>query len=635
MRYDFSAIEKRWQDFWEHEGLFRVPTDETKEKSYILGMYAYPSGEAHMGHVRNYTITDVIARYKRMRGFNVLHPTGWDAFGLPTENAAFKRKIDPAAWNKICTDKMEQQFKSLGFSYDWHAAIDTSDPVYYGWTQWLLTKFWERGILYRDKKEVNWCTGCMTVLANEQVESGRCERCKSPVVQKELEQWFLKITAYAERLLKDLDLLVNWPQRVIIMQKNWIGKNADGHYNIRDWCISRQRYWGAPLPFVICKQCGIQPVPQDQLPVMLPKTDDISPGWPPPLARIPAFVNTTCPKCLGPAERVTDVLDTFVFSAWYYLRFTDPYNTSEPFSQNGEKYWMPVDLYIGGIEHATVHLIYARFFHKVLYDLGLVESLEPFDRLFTQGMVCLKGEKMSKSKGNIVSPAAMVKDYGADSLRIFILFVGPPEMDVDWSDQGVKGCHRFLIKVFNLFEKVSPIFSKSWPQEIVGAELRSEDMLFRQVVHRAVAKVTSVIEDDLHFNTAVSTLMELVKEYEAYLSNQPNELVASETAQLLATILSPFAPHLAEEIWHLLGFNQSICLESWPISDPVLVGREEVEIVIQINGKKKGVLTLPKSNLTSDQVVSAAKSYLGQKGVELEAIRKTIYVPNKVINFVM
>ncbi len=635
MRYDFKTIEKRWQDFWEQEGLFLMPTDEIKEKFYVLGMYAYPSGEAHMGHVRNYTITDVIARYKRMKGFNVLHPTGWDAFGLPTENAAFKRKIEPSAWNKICTGKMEQQFRSLGFSYDWDASIDTSDPAYYGWTQWLMTKLWEKGILYRDKREVNWCTGCMTVLANEQVENSCCERCKSPVIQKELEQWFLRITAYADRLLKDLDRLANWPRRVITMQRNWIGKDENGEFKIRDWCISRQRYWGAPLPFTICEVCGIQAVPRRQLPVMLPKAADISPGWPPPLARIPDFVNTTCPKCQGPAERVTDVMDTFVFSAWYFLRFTDPFNNSKPFSHDREKYWMPVDLYIGGIEHATVHLIYARFFHKVLYDLGLVGSLEPFDRLFAQGMVCLKGDKMSKSKGNIVSPAAIVEQYGADALRIFILFVGPPEIDVDWSDQGIKGCHRFLIKTLDLLDKMKPIFFINWQQEIGGAELRSEDTSFRQVVHRAVAKITSVIEGNLHFNTAVSTLMQLVNECEAYLSNQPNELVASEAAQLLTIMLSPFSPHLAEESWHLLGFDQSICLEPWPESDSTLLGQDEVDIVIQINGKKKGILTFQTSDLTDEQVTERAKSYLSQKGVETKGIRKTIYVPNKIINFVI
>lgn len=632
--YDFKVIEKKWQNYWQQEGLFSMPTDHSREKFYVLGMWAYPSGDAHMGHVRNYTITDVIARYKKMKGFNVLHPTGWDAFGLPTENAAFKRKIEPSEWNKVCTQRMEEQFKSLGLSYDWDKIIDTSDSLYYHWTQWLLIRLWERGILYRGKKEVNWCTGCLTVLANEQVEEECCERCKSPVIQKEMEQWFLKMSTYAELLLEDLKLLKEWPQYVVTMQRNWIEGKGDS-YNLRDWCISRQRYWGAPLPFVICEKCGVQPVPDSELPVLLPTGADITPGWPPPLARIPSFINSVCPKCQGKAERATDVLDTFVFSAWYFLRFTDPQNIEVVFEPEKEKYWMPVDLYVGGVEHATVHLIYARFFHKALYDLGLVNEPEPFKRLFVQGMIRLKGEKMSKSKGNIVSPVEIVNQYGADALRTFILFVGPPEQDVDWNDQGIKGCRRFLGRVFNTITSVYPHYVKDWKEQIKGHNFEEKDYLFRSRIHQCISKVTNTLENDLHFNTAIATLMQLINEFESYLSSQPNALVLSEAAEYLTLLIYPFAPHLAEELWHCLGNNSSVGQQTWPESNPKFLKKEEILIVIQVNGKKKGVLLLDaKENLSEDEVTDRAKQTLALSGTHLEVI-KIIYVPKRIINFVV
>ena len=635
-RYDFESIEKKWQSYWEKKGLFSMSPNKVGEKFYVLGMWAYPSGDAHMGHVRNYTITDVIARYKRMRGFNILHPTGWDAFGLPTENAAFKRKIKPSDWNKICTERMEQQFRSLGFSYDWKAVIDTSDPSYYRWTQWLLVRFWEQGILYRTNREVNWCTGCMTVLANEQVENGCCEQCKSPVIQKELEQWFLKMTAYAGRLLKDLELLKEWPKHIVTMQRNWIGENTNGSYNLRDWCISRQRYWGAPIPFMICEHCGVQPVPDNELPVLLPEGVDITPGWPPPLARIPSFVETVCPKCHGKAERVTDVLDTFVFSSWYFLRFLDPKNSQTVFNPENERCWMPVDLYIGGVEHATVHLIYARFFHKVLYDLGLVHGQEPFKRLFTQGMVCLKGEKMSKSKGNIVSPVEIVKQYGADTLRTFILFVGPPEQDVDWNDRGIKGCHRFLTRVFNVIDSTKLHYDETWKKHIGKASLKKEDLTFRSSVHQCIGRITDIMERDFHFNSAIAMLMRLIKDLEVYLVAKPDVLVLSEAVEQIVKLLYPFAPHLAEELWHRLGYDSSICLQPWPEYNRELLVKETINIVIQVNGKKRGLLTLgARENLTEDAVIKEARRELGLKGIPVSDATKTFYIPEKIVNFVV
>lgn len=634
--YDFRAIEGKWQKYWQDNNLFAVQADSAKPKYYVLGMWAYPSGDAHMGHVRNYAITDVAARYRRMKGFNVLNPTGWDAFGLPTENAAIKRKIEPSSWNKTCTARMTEQFKSLGFSYDWNNTIDTSDPAYYAWTQWLLIKFWERGILYRAKREVNWCTGCMTVLANEQVVEGHCERCKSEVVPKELDQWFLRTSDYAERLLGDLKLLEQWPKRIVTMQKNWIGKKDDGSYNIRDWCISRQRYWGAPIPFVTCEHCGIQPIPENELPVLLPEGADIAPGWPPPLARIPTFVEATCPKCHEKAKRETDVMDTFVFSAWYFLRFADPQNNHEVFGADKEKYWLPVDLYVGGVEHATVHLIYARFFHKVMFDLGLVSEPEPFKRLYTQGMVCLNGEKMSKSKGNVVSPVEIIKQYGADTLRMFILFVGPPEQDVDWSDQGIKGCHRFLMKVFSVIGENRIHFDPSWQEKINSLRLGDRDKSFRRNLHGCIKKVTDVVDHDFHFNTAVSCLMQLVNEINKYSGDNPNTIVLSEALVQVTILLSPFVPHLAEELWQMLGNKKSLCQEIWPEFDKSLVEKEIAEIVLQVNGKKRDVLIVDLSeNLTEAEIIDLAKEVLNRRGINLEHTVRTVYVPLKIANFVI
>lgn len=635
--YNFKEIEAFWQEFWERKHLFDMPQNESRKKFYVLGMYAYPSGDAHMGHVRNYTITDVVARFKRMNGYNVLHPTGWDAFGLPTENAAFKRSIEPQRWNAECTAKMRRQFQKLGFSYDWNKVIDTSHPEYYHWTQWLLIRFWEKGLLYRDTREVNWCPSCNTVLANEQVENGRCERCKSIVAPKKTTQWFLRTTAYADRLLEDLGLLKDWPSRIIAMQRHWIGKQEDGSFHLRDWCISRQRYWGAPIPFVICSKCGVKPVPDEELPVKLPLGIDITPGWPPPLARIPSFVETSCPKCGGIAERATDVLDAFVFSAWYFLRFTDPSNTKTPFDNKRQGYWMNVDMYVGGVEHATVHLIYARFFHKVLFDLGLVDHPEPFKRLFAQGMVCLNGEKMSKSKGNIVSPVKILDQYGADALRAYILFVGPPELDVDWQENGIHGCQRFVERVHSVFIRASSqYYQKNWRQLITQEELKDVDIKFRGQVHQTISRVTETVEKTYHFNTAISAFMEVMNSFEEYLKTSVNPMVVSEAVELLTLILSPFIPHLAEEIWqHFLHQLESVCTQQWPDYEPLLVSHGGFQIIIQVDGKKKGVMDYVNNQTPSrKEVRDSALKFLRDKGVALFEDAHSIYVPNRLINFV-
>ena len=654
MKYDFAEIERKWQKRWETEGVFKREEDPNKEKYYMLEMFPYPSGNLHMGHVRNYSIGDVIARFKTMQGYNVIHPMGWDSFGLPAENAAIERGIHPDKWTRSNIDTMREQLKGLGFSYDWSREIATSSPEYYKWTQWLFLQFYKKGMAYKKKSSVNWCPSCETVLANEQVVNGGCERCSTEVTKKELEQWFFRITEYAQRLLDDIDKLEDWPEKVKIMQKNWIGRSegamvsfqiqgfdekievfttrpdtiygvssmvlapehplvpklvegteyeepvkefrkrmehlseisrtsteaekeglfigryvinpmngkevplfianyvlmdygtgavmgvpahdqrdfefatkynlpiipvikprdesidmdnldqafeADGvminsgpfngldskqgitkvieymeakgigegkvNFRLRDWLISRQRYWGAPIPILYCDKCGMVPVPEEDLPVLLPTDVKFTGKGNSPLSTSESFVHTTCPKCGGSAKREVDTMDTFVCSSFYFLRFTDPNNHDHPFNMDKTKYWMPVDQYVGGVEHAILHLLYARFFTKVLYDMGLSPVEEPFSRLLTQGMVLKDGAKMSKSKGNTVSPEEIIAKYGADTARLFILFGAPPERDLEWSDQGVEGSFRFLNRIWRLV-------TESY-QEVMNNDLGAED----------------------------------------------------------------------------------------------------------------------------------------------------------------
>ncbi|RKD27959.1 leucyl-tRNA synthetase [Caminicella sporogenes DSM 14501] len=819
-RYNFQEIEKKWQEIWEREKAFKVCENTTKKKYYALEMFPYPSGKLHMGHVRNYSIGDVIARYKKMNGYNVLHPIGWDAFGLPAENAAIKHNIHPDIWTRKNIAEMKKQLMQLGISYDWDREVATCLPDYYKWTQWLFLKFYEKGLVYKKKSPVNWCPSCETVLANEQVVNDRCERCDTLVTKKNLEQWYFKITDYADRLLEDIELLKGWPEKVKIMQKNWIGKsygaeikfkidesdkelnvfttrpdtiygvtfmvlapehplveelvegteyeekvkrfieklahmseiertasnvekeglfigkyainplnnkkiplyianyvlmdygtgavmavpahderdfefakkynidiipvikpedesidvenldaaytssgiminsdkfnglnNKEGsekiieyieeknigkrttNFRLRDWLISRQRYWGTPIPIIYCEKCGTVPVPEKDLPVLLP-TDVVFTGkGQSPLTTSESFVNTTCPICGGKAKRETDTMDTFVDSSWYFLRYTDVNNTQEPFDKEKASYWMDVDQYIGGVEHAILHLLYARFFTKVLYDMGLSPVKEPFKNLLTQGMVLKDGAKMSKSKGNVVSPEEIISKYGADTARLFILFAAPPERDLEWSDTGVEGSYRFLNRVWRLVGELKD-------KIIIDAENidinSSEDKELNYVINNTIKKVSDDIRERFNFNTAISAIMELVNETYKYKEKEKiNYALIGKSIKTILVLLAPFAPHMTEELWHLLGNESSIHNERWPEHDSSALVKEEIEIVLQVNGKVRDKVKVNK-NITKEELEEVAlnsekiKSYLEGKKVV-----KVICVPSKLVNIVV
>ena len=821
-RYNFKEIEPKWQRRWEASDLYRVTEEPDKPKFYCLEMFPYPSGNLHMGHVRNYSIGDVVARIKRMRGYNVLHPMGWDAFGLPAENAAIHRGIPPAKWTWSNIANMRRQLHAMGISYDWDREVATCHPNYYRWTQWLFLQMYKHGLAYRKKAAVNWCPSCATVLANEQVVDGACERCHTPVMRKDLEQWFFRITGYADRLLEDLKKLPGWPEKVKIMQENWIGKSTgaeviftvegsgreipvyttrpdtlygvtymvlapehplveeltagtpyagavaefvraarylsaldrtasdkekeglftgayainpvngarvpiwianyvlmeygtgavmgvpahdqrdfefarkydlpvkavirpvdgeldgtfmtaayvedgvmfnsgpfDGvpnrvgirkvieylesigkgkariNYRLRDWLISRQRYWGAPIPMIYCDRCGIVPVPEEDLPVLLPEGVEFRPTGESPLTYCPEFVQTTCPRCGGPARRETDTMDTFVCSSWYFLRYTSPHSQEQAFERDKVDYWMNVDQYIGGVEHAILHLMYARFFTKALYDFGLVGVEEPFQNLLTQGMVLKEGSKMSKSKGNIVSPEEIIDRYGADTARLFILFAAPPERDLEWSDQGVEGCYRFLNRVWRLVVSYADAVRQAGgPPEIKG---RADRELWR-LLHATIKKVTADAEERFNFNTAISAIMELVNGCYHYQDTVPageeNLALIGEVLRKLVTILAPFAPHIAEELWQGLGGRESVHLEPWPKYDPAALAEEEVTLVVQINGKVRDRLQVP-AGLEQEKIEE-----LVLKRDKIAAILaghqvvKVIVVPDKLVNVV-
>lgn len=821
--YNPAQIEERWQKVWEQEDFYRSEIDSNKTKYYVLEMFPYPSGKLHMGHMRVYSIGDVLARFLRMRGYNVIHPMGWDAFGLPAENAAIEHRVNPAQWTNQNIEHMKKQQNRLGVSYDWHREVNTSAPDYYRWSQWLFLLMYQRGLAYKKKASVNWCADCATVLANEQVEKGLCWRCSSVVENRELEQWFLRITDYAERLLYDLDQLEDWPERVKVMQQNWIGRsegaeiafkikefpgeeirtfttrpdtlfgvtymvlapehplvkslvegtdrekevldfvsqvrkeseiertaeeapkiglftgrhavnpingeevpilvgnyvlmaygtgavmgvpahdqrdflfakkhnlpirvviqpegenftdqtmeeaytgegkmvnsgsfnglnNIEGMekvtshldendlgrfqitYRLRDWLISRQRYWGAPIPIIYCEKCGTVPVPESDLPVELPLEMELSGNRVPSLANYEEFIQTSCPACGGPARRETDTMDTFICSSWYFMRFTSPNSSDAPFDSKAVDYWMPVDQYIGGIEHAVLHLLYARFFTKVLFDAGLIKAEEPFSRLLAQGMVYKDGAKMSKSKGNVVTPDEIVERYGADTGRLFILFASPPEKDLDWSDQGVEGCHRFLRRIWRLVEECQEQFTA----EEGSAETGSREDDLQRSVHAAIKKVSHDIQERFNFNTAISAIMELVNAIYAYRqsteSKDHNHGVLRDALEKTVLLLAPFAPHLAEEAWQMLGYNESVHRQDWPSYDPEKLLVDHVEIVVQINGKVRGRVTVP-SGCSEEQLVKEAQS--NERVVELLAGRevvKVITVPGRLVNIVV
>lgn len=823
-KYAPHDIEAKWQKYWEENKTFKVEMDKDKPKSYVLEMFPYPSGNLHMGHVRNYSIGDVIARFRTMKGFNVLHPMGWDSFGMPAENAAIKHNIPPKKWTLENIANMTRQLKALGLSYDWDREVTTCKEDYYKWTQWFFELFYKRGLAVKKESAVNWCDTCNTVLANEQVIDGKCWRCDHEVVKKDLSQWFFKITDYADELLKDLDLLPGWPERVKTMQHNWIGRSeglefsfeipalndsvavyttrpdtaygvtfmalaaehllikkicennpkadeinafcervrnqseiertssesekegvftgvycinpftgrkveiwvtnyvlydygtgavmgvptgdqrdwmfadkygiekivticpigkelkleemtcayeekegmlvnsgeftgmemhkamsaimdkaeAEGfgkrrvNYRLRDWLISRQRYWGAPIPIIYCPHCGEVLVPEDQLPVRLPEDVSFTAGAKSPLATSEEFVHCKCPKCGADATRETDTMDTFLCSSWYYLRYTDAHNDKMPFDKELNNYWGPVDQYIGGIEHAILHLLYSRFFVKVLRDAGLVDYDEPFSNLLTQGMVIKDGAKMSKSLGNVVSPEEILSKYGADTARLFILFAAPPERELEWSDQGVEGSFRFLNRIWRIVQAFEAILAQK-VTEYDHSNLSEADKDLRRVLHSSIKKVTNDIETRFNFNTAISTMMELVNALYAYkeAAKEPNAGLIYEAISDLIKMMSPFVPHITEELWRgAIDANSSVHEQSWPECDEEALKVDNVEIVLQVNGKVRGRLTVP-AEATKEELekIAMADSNV-QAHIGDATVRKVICVPGRLVNIV-
>ena len=802
--YDFKKIEDKWQKIWTENDQYKTDTtDSSKPNYYTLEMFPYPSGNIHMGHVRNYSIGDVVARFKKMEGYNVLHPMGWDSFGLPAENAAIKHGVHPHKWTMANIEDMKAQLKLLGLSYDWEREVATSTPEYYRFTQEIFLKFLEAGLAYKKKSFVNWCPSCETVLANEQVVGGQCERCDAVVVKKDLEQWYFKTTAFAEELLNDLDTLDGWPEKVKTMQRNWIGKsngaelrfdiegtdksmtvyttrpdttygvtfmvlapeselvqelvagteyeadvNAfvqkmhtkteiertssdaekegmfigkyvinpvngnkipvwianyvladygtgaimavpahddrdkefaqkynldiipvidednkminseefngmdaskafDGiveklakenrgkktvNYRLRDWLLSRQRYWGCPIPVVYCDDCGIVPVDKKDLPVLLPTDVEFTGKGESPLTTSKEFATTACPCCGKEARREVDTMDTFVDSSWYFLRYIDPKNTEEPFSKEMVNKWMPVDQYIGGVEHAIMHLLYSRFFVKAFKSMGMLDFDEPFKNLLTQGMVLMDGSKMSKSKGNTVSPIEIINKYGADTARLFVLFAAPPERDLDWSEQGVEGCFRFLNRVYRLVDELAEV-AKS------NAEVKTvtkEDKAMRLVIHSTLKKVTTDLSEKFGFNTAIAALMELINEMYKYKElDTRNDGIIREGIETIITILAPFTPHIGEELWTMIGKEGSVFNISWPSYDESALVQDEVEVIVQVNGKLRAKVSMDANISREDMEKVAMEDEKVKAAIEGKNVVKVIAVPKKLVNIVV
>jgi len=817
--YAFKEIEPKWRRHWDDIGLFNADLSDYGKKYYCLMMFPYPSSSLHVGHGRNYIIGDAVARYKMMKGFNVLTPMGWDAFGLPAENAAIKDNVHPHISTEKNIATMKRQFRQWGVGYDWEKEVNSSHPLYYKWTQWIFLQLFKKGLAYKKKAAVNWCPSCNTVLANEQVVNGGCERCDTKVTQKELEQWFFRITAYAERLLRDLDKLTEWPARVRIMQHNWIGRSEgfridfpvvgsdevlpcfttrldtvfgatymvlaaehpmieklvadvenkneilnfvahireegitrrtesdvkkrgiftgryvvnpmtdekipvwianyvlmeygtgavmavpthdqrdfefakeynlpmrividnpesplslatmkeayveDGimknsspfnglsnreamekiadymeskrigkrtvHYKLRDWLISRQRYWGAPIPIVYCERCGIVAVNERDLPVLLPEKIEFRPHGESPLKEVESFVQTQCPKCGKKARREIDTMDTFVDSSWYYLRYLSARDEKKAFDGKIADTWLPVDQYIGGVEHAILHLLYSRFITKVLYDLKLISFDEPFKRLFTQGMIIKNGAKMSKSKGNVVSPDELIERYGADTVRLYTLFIGPPEKDAEWSDRGVEGAYRFLKRLYRLVYDITEVRKDA---AILQDDESSIEL--RRMTHATVKKVTDDMEKDFHFNTAISSVMELVNKIYLVMARGKEGVPAAvwDAVKTVVVCLSPFVPHICEELWGVLGGKESIFRTKWPTFDAGMLKTEVVTIVAQVNGKVRSRFEIPADtaeNALRDIILrdESIKKWIGGK-----TVKKFIVVPNKLVNIVV
>ncbi len=824
--YRFDSIEKKWQKIWEETGAFTFCEDPQKEKYYCLEMYPYPSGRIHMGQIRNYTIGDVIARFMIMKGFNVLHPIGWDALGMPAENAAITQGIHPQKWTLDNISHMKKQLKRLGFSYDWSREVNTCLPEYYKWNQWIFLKMFDRGLAYRKKSWVNWCPSCQTVLANEQVVGERCWRCDTVVKQKEMEQWFLRITDYAEELLAGHEALEKWPEHVLLMQKNWIGKSTGGHivfsivgssqsieifttrvdtifgatfmalspehplaqeliadsaqkerlkewieksiaeqrlrkvpeemvkegidtgkkainpftgdempiwvsnyvlmeygtgaimavpahdqrdfefakkyslpikvvvepegstlpgvleeayegtgivvnsgdfsgypsqeasermidhavkkgygqkstlFRLRDWGISRQRYWGTPIPIIYCPKCGVVGVPYEELPVTLPPDVEFKGEEGSPLEKVESFVRVKCPGCGEVARRETDTMDTFFDSSWYYFRYCSPHEVKLPFNPQSVDYWLPVDLYIGGVEHAILHLIYARFFCKFLRDFGLTTVDEPFPRLLAQGMVTKDGAKMSKSKGNVVDPDDIIQDYGSDTLRLFILFASPPEKEFAWNEKGIEGCSRFLHRLWSFFQENGELFEEEPLAKRPSLSHASDShRRVRIKLHQTIRKVSEDIEKRYHLNTAISSIMELFNllktERETLVQSDKGKDVLREALEKMLILLSPFAPHICEELWERTGHDAFLAQMGWPSYDPELAREEIVTIVVQVNGRLRDRFEIERD---------ADEEALKEIGLGLEKIKmlvgdkkakKVIVVKNKLINIVV
>jgi leucyl-tRNA synthetase len=829
--YDPQQIEARWQKIWADEGAFNADEDPSRKKFYMLEMLPYPSGTLHMGHMRNYTIGDAVARYKRMTGYNVLHPMGWDAFGLPAENAAIKNKTKPRDWALKNIAEFQRVLRRFGFSYDWRREISTSEPEYYRWNQWLFLRMLEKGIAFRRKSQVNWCPACCTVLANEQVIDGFCWRHEDVRVEiRELEQWFFRITQYADQLLDDMKLLEGgWPERVLTMQRNWIGKSvgarvkfkvpalgndsieifttrndtiygasalilsanhpllpklmegspnaaaadpqwqkmrqtrinaadlataekegfftgrfainpfsgaevpiwvanfvlaeygtgaimavpahderdhefatkyhlpikvviqpltgdpissdkltaastehgrlvdsgpysglttdealpkmaadakakgfgdAEITFRLRDWGVSRQRYWGTPIPVVYCEKDGIVGVPDDQLPVKLPENVNLTGEGQSPLASSPDFVNTKCPKCGSPARRETDTMDTFVDSSWYFYRYTDPHNTTAPFAKDKAHYWFPIDQYVGGITHAILHLLYSRFFCKVMRDIGLVTESEPIARLFTQGMVQKGGVAMSKSRGNVVGAIDMADRYGCDTGRLYTLFAAPPEKDLEWSEQAIEGASRFLTKFYKLVARCAPelqgvTFDLAHSNETVTQSDKERQLL--RHVHQTLKRVTNDYEGRWHFNTSVALIMSLVNDIQALepLNEGIRPAILKQALEILVLIITPMTPHIAEELWQMLGHSTTLTRESWPKFSEELARDDQFEVIIQVNGRLRGKVMVEDGLAEADLLQLAEADEKVAREIAGKQIVKTIVVPNKLVNIVV
>jgi leucyl-tRNA synthetase len=842
-RYDPQRVETKWFERWQSDPeLYAAEPHTTKKKYYVLEMLPYPSGALHMGHVRNYSIGDALARYMWMNGYNVLHPMGWDSFGLPAENAAIQNNTPPRQWTLGNIAKMKAQMNRLGFAYDWSREVTTCLPDYYRWNQWFFLKFYEKGLAYRKKSRVNWCPKCCTVLANEQVVNGCCWRHEDTLVeQRELEQWFLRITKYADELLRDLDKLDGWPEKVRTMQRNWIGrsegalvdfkldysqphsgfgpggstitvfttrvdtifgatsvqlapqhpivadlaadnpelrakvdqliaeqrkarevgdigeiekhgvptgryainpfngekvpvwvanyilmdygtgaimsvpahderdyefakkyeleirlvvlpisndpeetmaepalpftahgegmlinsgqfsglecadaiqkmsafaeKNGFGKatvtYRLKDWGISRQRYWGTPIPMLYCDKDGIVPVPEKDLPVILPEAVDIAHALGSPLSGLPEFVNATCPKCGGPARRETDTMDTFVDSSWYFYRYTDAHNDQAPFASKTAQYWFPIDQYIGGVEHAILHLIYSRFWTKFMRDLGLISNDEPVERLFTQGMVIKDGAKMSKSLGNVVSPDEMVARYGADAARLYSLFAAPPDRDLDWQDSGIAGIQRFLGKVYRVVKRNGGSATNASAETLLATSLSPQARQIQRKLHQTIKRVSDDFQGRWHFNTCISAIMELVNALYTYEESVGRTPSSADTALLaevqrdLVLLLAPFAPYLAHELWEMLGEKGNLLKAPWPKYDAALAKEEELEIPVQINGKLRSKIVVPAESSEDFVIERALRDEKVQATIASKQIVKKIYVPGKLLNLVV